>query len=110
MRYLLIIICLGLCSSFATAEDEYITAMIENIGCHKNDNTCFISISSSVGPATCHSSSIRWESEKDAAGNSALSMFTAAFFAGKRVRLKISNQCYAYQTGFPTFDWFVIYQ
>ena len=108
MKNLLVIAVLIMSASLAFS-DEYITSAIKSVGCHKNDNICFIEVDSKVGPSGCNQSSVRWETEKEAAGQSALSLFTAAYFAGKRVRLKVSDTCFEYQSAFPTFDWYYIF-
>jgi len=104
MKFKIASLVFAICAS--SAYSESVTTYIEDIGCHKNDNICFIRIETIVGPAACQSSSVRFETAKDAAGTSALALFTAAFFADKHVRLQISNSCFAYQSGYPTFDWF----
>jgi hypothetical protein len=82
---------------------------IKSIGCHKNDNICFIEIDGgAVGPSSCSKTSVRWNTETDVAGKSAFSLFTAAYFAGKKVELRVSDTCFKDQTAFPTYDWFYI--
>jgi hypothetical protein len=82
---------------------------IVDIGCHKNDNTCFISIDGEpAGPSdNCRRNSIRWNVE-EANGKAALTHFTAAYFAGKRVKLGIDSSCYPHQSNFPTFHHYYI--
>jgi hypothetical protein len=80
-----------------------------DIGCHKNDHTCFVTVSGDpVGPAACSSRSIRWNVENDANGKVALTHLTTAFAAGKKVFFRVNDTCYRYQTNFPTFDWWQV--
>jgi len=83
---------------------------INYIGCHKNDNTCYVTINGSpVGPATCSSTSIRWNETNDANGKAALALLTTAFIAGKQVVFYISdNVCYTNQPQYPTFSYYNI--
>ena len=82
---------------------------ILNIGCHKNDNTCFVTISgSAVGPTGCSSTSVRWNAELNANGKAALTHLTSAFIANKKIAFQISDSCYKYQTNDPTFDWWYV--
>ena len=83
---------------------------ITAIGCHKSDNTCFLSISGApVGPANCSSTSLRWNETNDANGKAALALLTTAFMAGKLVIFYVTdNACYTYQPNYPTFSYFNI--
>ncbi|MCL2914652.1 hypothetical protein L2725_12825 [Shewanella corallii] len=105
-----IFILLAIAISFPLYANSYSgPRTIKSIGCHKRDNICFIEIDgAAVGPSGCHATSVRFETEKEIAGKSAFSLFTAAYFSGKRVNLKVSETCFQYQTNFPTYDWFYI--
>ena len=75
------------------------------MGCYKNSGTCYIKVSgNAVGPHECASKSVRWDINKDANGKAAFSLFTAAHFSGKKVKLKMSDNCYQGKTKFPTFN------
>ncbi|WP_157945980.1 hypothetical protein [Vibrio gangliei] len=79
---------------------------IKLIGCHKGDNTCYVTIDGEkVGPTACQSDSLRWNTEKDANGKEIFSLLNAAFFSGKKVSFAVSDSCYLYQDAFPTFNY-----
>jgi hypothetical protein len=76
---------------------------ILSIGCHNTDPICYITIEGSpVGPAGCNGTSIRWDSST-IPGKNHLSLFMAAYHAGKPVDLSILDACFPIQPNFPTF-------
>ncbi|WP_444890828.1 hypothetical protein [Microbulbifer sp. DLAB2-AA] len=78
---------------------------IEKIGCHLNDSTCYVYVNESVGPAECNKTSIRWNKDDNVSGKEALSLLTAAHFAGKKVQFNLLDSCYG---AYPTFAWYNI--
>ncbi|MDX1303031.1 hypothetical protein [Photobacterium sp.] len=96
-------------SAFATASTPSGVREIETIGCHKVDNTCYVTIKGpAVGPVECQNNSVRFNDANDANGKASLSLITAAYFAGKKVSLAISDKCYLHQNIYPTFDYFSV--
>ncbi len=83
---------------------------ILDIGCHLFDNTCYVTVSGdAVGPASCRTNSIRWNSQSSPGGKNALSLLTAAFLAGKKVNFSVPDtSCYADQPFQPTFSYFAV--
>lgn len=81
--------------------------VINSMGCHLNDGTCYIYIDEEVGPPSCHRNSIRWNKDKSSSGKETLAMLLAAFSAGKKVNLNIVGECYG---AYPTFNYINIYQ
>ena len=76
---------------------------IEGIGCHLNNNTCYVYISGDpVGPVNCRSTSIRRDKETTNSGKELYSTLLAAAMAEKRVGFNISNECYG---SYPTFNY-----
>ena len=56
-----------------------------NVGCHRHDHTCYMTISGDpVGPEACSSISIRWN-KNDANGDAIFSLVTSAFYANRKV-------------------------
>ncbi len=83
---------------------------ILSMGCHLGDNTCYVYVSGDpIGPASCRSTSFRWNQKTDPNGQSILSLLTAAYLAGKPVDFYINDTaCYAAQPGFPTFAYIIL--
>ena len=76
---------------------------ITSIGCHLGSTTCYADIDGSfVGPATCSSYSLRWDSNTTN-GKEILSLLTAAYMANKKVSFYVIDTCYTGQTMYPTF-------
>jgi hypothetical protein len=82
------------------------------MGCHLVDNTCYVEISGDpAGPASCRSTSVRWNQKTDPNGQSILSLLTAAYLAGKSVDFYVNDTaCYAAQPVFPTFTYIMLHQ
>ena len=80
---------------------------IINMGCHINDNTCYVYVSgAAVGPSTsCTSTSIRWNRGASPNGESTLELLKSALISHKLVNFEISSYCYPLQNNYPTFDW-----
>lgn len=79
---------------------------IESIGCHLNDDTCYVIVNGdAVGPSECPSNSIRWKKDSSVSGKETLSLLTAAFMANKRVHFNITNTCIG---KYPTFSYFSV--
>ena len=80
-----------------------------DIGCHKYNNICYVTISGdAAGPDTCKSNSIRWDEKNDANGKSILMLISSAFYADKKVNFNVSNTCFSGQTGFPTMIYLTV--
>ncbi|MFY0563292.1 hypothetical protein ACN28E_05565 [Archangium lansingense] len=78
---------------------------ITNIGCHLNNNTCWVDISgSAVGPANCRATSIRFNITAPN-GKNIFSLMTAAFLAGKQVSFELPDTCYVDQPIYPTLTY-----
>ena len=83
---------------------------INDIGCHLNDGTCYVSITGDpVGPSSCHSRSVRWNKDSHS-GKETLSLLMTAFTAGKQAGFYISDSCYSRQPHFPTFRYINVYK
>ncbi len=82
---------------------------INNIGCHLNDGTCYVYVDGdAVGPTDCSSNSIRWNKDNANSGKETLSLLMTAAIARKKVNFQISNSCYKYQAGYPTFTYIIL--
>lgn len=96
-------------SLFSQAEDVVGSQVvnIETIGCHLNDNTCYIHVDTAVGvEGQCKDNSIRWKSDA-ANGQEILSMFLAAKIANKSVRVYVTDTCFD-GGSYPTFNFMVV--
>ncbi|MGK3962892.1 hypothetical protein WMF38_01705 [Sorangium sp. So ce118] len=101
------------CTMFALAIPSKASAeatgqrQILQIGCHLNDDICYVTISgSAAGPSRCRSTSIRWNSQSSTNGKNLLSLLTAAYLAGKKVNFAVSDSaCFSDQPTYPTFDY-----
>ena len=81
---------------------------INSIGCHLNDGTCYVYITDSFGPESCHRNSIRWNKDTANSGKETLSMLLAAFAASKKVNFSVSDTtCYG---SYPTFNFINVYK
>ncbi|WP_155400613.1 hypothetical protein [Vibrio nigripulchritudo] len=78
---------------------------IKQIGCHLNDGTCYATLDTTVGPAQCRSSSIRWNKDTAASGKETLSLLMTASTAGKKVSFNVVDTCYG---NYPTFNYIVV--
>ncbi len=79
---------------------------IKSIGCHLNNDTCYVTVSgSAVGSAQCNSKSLRWRKDANISGKETLSLLTTAFIAGKKVHFNITESCLG---NYPTFNYFTI--
>lgn len=82
---------------------------ITSVGCHIKDNTCFVTIDGDpVGPDSCKSNSVRWNSDTNPNGKLAYSSFQAATVTKQQIYLEISTVCYIDQPLYPTFLWYSI--
>jgi hypothetical protein len=80
--------------------------MIDTMGCHLVNNTCYVYVDGApVGPTECSSTSIRWDEQNSPGGKNALALITSAFMAGKRINFAISETCYG---AYPRFSYFNI--
>ena len=82
---------------------------ISHIGCHLNDDTCFVELDGSPvgGSVGCATNSVRWAVNTKPSGKSWLALFTAAHLTGKKVGLQIDG-CHT-QPAFPTFSYGYVY-
>ncbi|MBB5211999.1 hypothetical protein [Microbulbifer hydrolyticus] len=102
MKKILVLIAL-VATNFSFAGQDSGSVSISKIGCHLEDSTCYVHIDKVVGPVDCSSSSVRWDKDASKGGNAALTLLTAAYFAGKKVQFNISDSCYG---KYPTFHYF----
>jgi len=102
------LIVLILFSQFGQAAGHTGPKKILEVGCHKEDGTCFATIEGgAVGPSSCRSGSIRW-STADANGKSILSLLLGAYLAEKPANFWIIDSCFSGNTSFPTFSFVVL--
>lgn len=109
MKYILLLTLF--ISGFSSSVHAQVTPPLKLtvIGCHTNNNTCYVSIAGDpVGNANCQSTSIRWDVETTPNGERALAMLTSAFYAGKKVQFAIPD--YTCHGAHPTFSYFNIFQ
>lgn len=96
-----LILAVVLCDSALGQSTGY--RKIINFGCHNTDGTCYAYLEGDVfGPTACTASSVRWNAEADPNGKAILTLLAGAFFADKRVAFNLLDNCYPYQTEFPT--------
>lgn len=107
MRYLFY---LFLCFSLNLYAGELTDARkLTNIGCHKNDDTCWVMVEgTAVVPNNCKSTFIRWRKQQDVNGEAIFSHLTSAFFAGKKIMFYLSDGCFTPQPEYPTFNYYHI--
>lgn len=84
---------------------------IVDIGCHRIDGTCYLTLDGSpfvVAGSSCnlYPNMFRFSTD-DTNGKRAYMSLLAAYLAGKKVSL-YANGCYINQPNFQTFDWFNI--
>lgn len=85
---------------------EVVNREILDMGCHLNDNTCYVTLSGeAVGPEGCKAINVRWNESSTANGKNILALLTTAFVAEKNVKLRITDSCYGI---YPTFDYITI--
>lgn len=109
----------------ASAASTPVDGTITKIGCHNlaaNNpvaRVCFIEWEASAGvpvtlpatlPSTCRSSAeVRWDIGDTATGQQDLNLLTAAFLAGKKVRLGlVSDTCFNRDSSKPTFEYLYV--
>ncbi|APD95717.1 hypothetical protein BM523_17900 [Alteromonas mediterranea] len=81
---------------------------IKSIGCHLNDDTCYVTVSgTAVGPSQCNSKSLRWRKDASVSGKETLSLLTTAFVTQKKVHFNIVESCIG---NYPTFNYFSVTQ
>ena len=66
--------------------------VINAVGCHLHDTTCYVIVDKLVGDTQCSSTSIRWKSD-DANGKETLSLLMAASVAKKKVTFNLDGSC-----------------
>jgi hypothetical protein len=78
---------------------------ITDVGCHHNNEVCWVNISGApVGPAACSNNNIRFSTAQY--GKNTLSLLTAAFLAGRQVNIEVQDSaCFAGDLRFPTLNW-----
>lgn len=96
--------CLLLSASPAQAE-RVSNLTVTNVGCYAEPggrDTCFAYVDQDMGPTQCRDKSVRWQGE-GRNGKNVLSTFTAAYLAGKKVTVRVSDtDCLS---GFPAVVW-----
>ena len=79
---------------------------ILSIGCQKEKGVCTVQLNGdAVGSRNCASNTLQFNTLTDKNADAVLSLLTAAFFANKKVRFDISEQC-GNQDTMPTFESF----
>jgi|GEM_PF-3495133 len=79
---------------------------ILSIGCQKDKGICTLQLNGdAVGGRGCLSNMLMFNAATDKNADAILSLLSAAFFAGKKVRFEISGRC-SDQEGTATFDSF----
>lgn len=81
---------------------------LTSIACQKDKGICSVQLNGDpVGNRNCVSNVLQFNTSTDKNADAVLSLLTAAFFAGKKVRFDISEQC-SQQDRAPTFEGFVV--
>jgi hypothetical protein len=87
---------LALFSSSSEAITDIGSRTITQMGCHTVDPTCFMTLSGAAfGPAGCTSTQLRWNADQMPNAKIFVMQMTAAFVAGQRVTIVVSDNCYA---------------
>lgn len=87
---------------------ETVDRNLVNIGCLKDKGICSVELNGEpVGGRGCSSNTLQFNALNDKNADAVLSLLTAAFFANKKVRFDISEQC-SNQDNAPTFDGFKV--
>ena len=81
---------------------------LTSIGCQKDKGICSVQLNGDpVGNRNCASNILQFNALTDKNADAVLSLLTAAFFAGKKVRFDISEQCSQHDNA-PTFESFMV--
>jgi hypothetical protein len=81
-----------------------VTVKVEKVGCHTNNNVCFVYVDKPI-TSTCPSSgSLRWDISKEPSGKAILSILLTAQSTGKSVDFWVSG-CFS---NYPTFSFATI--
>ena len=87
---------------------EMVERNILAIGCQKDQGICTVQLNGDVvGSRGCTSNMLQFDTVTDKNADAVLSLLTAAFFANKKVRFELSEQC-GDQQPLPTFDSFQV--
>lgn len=82
--------------------------MVLGIGCHLKDDTCYINVDRPVGVyGKCRNDSVRWF-KNETNGKETLSMFLAAYMAGKKIKVNILDECFGAADKNPTFNYMAL--
>lgn len=97
---------LGVTKVSLAVETDWVS--IIKMGCRENDTICFVYFDGAVPPypSTCTKpvSSFNWDTAHPG-GKNALTLFTTAYVAGKKLKLGVSSSCLS---SAPTFDYYYI--
>lgn len=81
---------------------------LTSIGCQKEKGICSVQLNGDpVGNRNCVSNILQFNTTADKNADAVLSLLTAAFFAGKKVRFDVSEQCFQNDRA-PTFESFMV--
>lgn len=96
------------CTASPLQAAEVAERNIVNIGCLKDKGICTVQLNGEpVGSRNCASNTLQFNALTDKNADAVMSLLTAAFFANKKVRFDISDQC-GNQDTMPTFDSFKV--
>lgn len=96
---------LAACVSTQSFAGESVERTIKSMSCANGQRVCTIEVAGDVlGPRECPSTQLAFKLASDNNGDAVFSLLSSAFFANKKVRFTLSDQCIGSGEPKPTFE------
>lgn len=101
----IILVCFASLFSVNSVAGEIVERNIKSFSCTVGQRHCSVEISGDVvGPRECPSNTLYFKASSDNNGDAIFSLLSSAFFASKRVKFALSDNCIDRNDPKTTFD------